>query len=430
MLLKITKTIFNSSLFRATGIYTIMEGITRSIPFLLLPILTRYLSPADYGLVAMFGVLASFITPFIGVNTQGAIARQYYEQEEIDLRVYVGNCLFILVISSVFVSILFYLFAEPIAKISSFPVQLLWMVIVYSVAQFITQIVLTLWQVQVKPLKYGLYQMFQTILNAGLSLWFVVGLGLTWLGRIEAQLYSISLFALIGLFILLKSRSLKFSVNLQYIKNALNFGVPLIPHTLGGILIATTDRLFITRMVGLKYTGLYTVGYQIGGIIALLEDAFNKAYVPWLFERLKIGDEQVKRKIVKFTYGYFGIIFLSAIFLSLIAPWLLSFLVGKEFTGSTAFVVWVALAYAFDGMYKMVANYIFYAQKTGFLAQITFFVALLNVVLNYLLIKRNGAIGAAQATTIVFFLEFILTWILSHKVYKMPWNLSREKLKL
>ncbi|NLK71578.1 MAG: flippase, partial [Clostridiales bacterium] len=85
---------------------------------------------------------------------------------------------------------------------------------------------------------------------------------------------------------------------------------------------------------------------------------------------------------------------------------------------------WIALSYAFDGMYKMVVNYIFYAQKTYILAWITFLAAGINIILNYLLIKINGAIGAAQATTATFALQFLLTWFLSSRVYKMPWILK------
>jgi Na+-driven multidrug efflux pump len=66
--------------------------------------------------------------------------------------------------------------------------------------------------------------------------------------------------------------------------------------------------------------------------------------------------------------------------------------------------------------------YIFYIKKTYILAWVTFFCAGVNVILNYFFIKANGAIGAAQATTITFFIQFILTFILSSKVYKMPWN--------
>lgn len=72
----------------------------------------------------------------------------------------------------------------------------------------------------------------------------------------------------------------------------------------------------------------------------------------------------------------------------------------------------------------MVVNYIFYVKKTYILAWITFLSAAINIVLNYFLIRANGAIGAAQATAITFFVSFILTWILSAKVYNMPWLLK------
>lgn len=57
------KRLIHSSLFRSAGIYTITQMINSAIPFLLMPVLTRYLTPTDYGIVAMFGVLLSFVAP-------------------------------------------------------------------------------------------------------------------------------------------------------------------------------------------------------------------------------------------------------------------------------------------------------------------------------------------------------------------------------
>jgi O-antigen/teichoic acid export membrane protein len=111
--------------------------------------------------------------------------------------------------------------------------------------------------------------------------------------------------------------------------------------------------------------------------------------------------------------------------LALVAPWLLSFFVGKDFTGASSFVLWLAIGNAFTGMYLMVTNYIFYAKKTAILAWITFFTAITSVALNYILISRNGAIGAAQAMTLTCFLRFMLTWIFSSKAYAMPWNILK-----
>lgn len=418
------KQVLKSSLIQSAGVYTLANVINAAIPFLLLPVLTRYLTPADYGMVAMYGVLISFVTPFVGFNVEGAVARQYYEHDQVDMTVYVSSCFVILLSSTVVVFIIFNILAVPLSRLTTVPQQWLWTVVLVCFMQFICRMVLVLWQVRVMPSRYGTFQILQTALNAGLSIILVVVVGMAWQGRLIGQIITAFVFAGIALVILIRDGWLKLKFNKQYVCNALNFGVPLIPHTLGGVIITMTDRLFITKMVGLDATGLYTVGYQIGMIIGILQDSFNKAYVPWLYERLKMDDLSIKIKLVKITYLYFIVIIGISLLLAVIAPWFLAFFVGKQFAGSAIFVVWIALGYAFNGMYKMVVNYIFYAQKTAILAWITFGTALVNIVLNYFFISLNGAIGAAQATTLTFALSFVATWIFSNKAYKMPWSLK------
>ncbi|WP_110250637.1 flippase [Streptohalobacillus salinus] len=426
---RIKNSILKSNLFKTAGIYTMTSVINSAIPFFLLPVLTRYLSPVDYGIVSMFGMLVSFIAPFTGLSVHGAIARMYYEKDTVDIKEYITNSIYILISSTLLVAVIFFMFSSAIANVSSVPIQVLWMVIVVSFAQFITKIVLTLWQVQVKSIQYGVYQISQTALNMLLSIVLVVFVDLTWSGRVYAQVVSLMIFVLISFFILIKNNWLKFSYNKTYIKHALGFGVPLIPHALGGVLMTMTDRIFITNMVGIETTGVYTVGYQIGMIINLLATSFNQAYVPWLYSKLKENIMATKKRVVKFTYLYFIIILLMSVVLSLIAPSFLSFFVGREFGNSSIYVTWIALGYAFNGMYFMIGSYIFYAEKTSYLAWVTFTAAVLNIGLNYVLISKYGAIGAAMATTLIYFIKFILTWILSSKAYKMPWNILKDLKK-
>jgi O-antigen/teichoic acid export membrane protein len=314
--------VIKSSLFQSAFIYTLTRSINSAIPFFLMPVLTRYLTPTDYGIVAMFGVLLSFVAPFAGLNIHGAIARQYYDRDEVDMPRYLSNCLLILFSSTVIVGVIFYVLAEPISRIASFPMQWMWAVIIVSAAQFINQINLTLWQVQVKPIPYGIYQIAQTVVNLGFTLWFVVGLGMDWQGRIQAQVIAFGAFAVFGLFLLYHNSWIKLKIDKDYIKNALNFGVPLIPHALSGTIKTMVDRVMITSMVSVASTGLYSVGFQIGMIIGILEDSFNRAYVPWLYERLKRDQHNEKIMIVKLTYAYFAGIICLALALGAIAPWL------------------------------------------------------------------------------------------------------------
>jgi O-antigen/teichoic acid export membrane protein len=260
-----------------------------------------------------------------------------------------------------------------------------------------------------------------TLLNFGLAIFLIVGLDYGWEGRVIGKVSAVVLFGISAVSILWYNNLIKFQIVYEYLKHALSYGIPLIPHVLSGFMITMIDRVFITNMVGISETGIYTVGYQVGMIIGVLAGSFNKAWAPWLFEKLNEGKRETKIKIVKFTYGYFIVIIGLALLLSFLAPWFMKFLVGESFFGATSYIIWVAIGYSFNGMYMMVTNYIFYEEKTYLLSCMTFIAAGINILLNYFLINAYGAIGAAQATTITFFIQFLLTWYLASRVHKMPW---------
>lgn len=419
------KQLVDKKLISSTGTYTVSKIINAAIPFLLMPVLTRYLTPTDYGIIAMFSVLLGIVSPFLGLSLHGAVGVRYFDRSETDLPKYIGNCFIILAVSTSVVSLAMWLFARPISLYSAFPRRWLWTVVVVAAAQFAGLIQLTLWQAELKPVRYAVFQNLQTLVNVGLTLLLVVGLGMNWQGRIDAQVTTMAVFGIAAVVFLRGSGRLNLTYDRPRAASALRFGIPLIPHALGGMLMVQTDRIFLANMVGVATAGIYTVGYQFGSVIELLSASFNQAFSPWLFERLNRDEPGMKRRIVKLTYVYFGVILLLAMFLALVVPWFLTFFVGKDFVEAGKYVFWIVLGYACNGMYYMVANYIFYTAKTAVLAWVTFSTALLNIAFNYIFIRLNGPVGAAQASALAFFVIFILTWILSARVYKMPWNLKR-----
>ncbi|MFZ3577516.1 flippase [Virgibacillus sp. DJP39] len=420
------KKLLNSSLIKTTGIYTITNIINKAIPFFLLPILTVYLTPNDYGIVSMFAVLLGFFTPFLGLNVHGAVNRKYFDKEK-KYADYISTALYILIASSLFILVVIILFSDLISKLTSFPEEYILLVVIAGFGSSIIQITLTLWQVRERAINYGIFQIIQTALNLTITIILVVNLDFGWLGRVSGQVIAISIFASLGMFVIIKREKLTFTWNKEYAKDILRFGVPLIPHTLGMFLITMTDRIFITNMVGISDTGIYTVGFQIGMIIGVLQDSFNRAWMPYLFKNLKQNSNLVKYKIVKITYVYFVLILSTALILSAVAPFIVKVFIGDAFEGSIVYVLWISLGFAFNGMYKMVGGVIFYEKRTQLLSIVTFTTALLNIIFNYLLIRMNGSVGAAQATSLAFFVSFILTWILASKVHFMPWNILKYR---
>jgi len=409
------------SLIRSTSVYTAMNVISSSVPFLLMPVLTRYLTPEDYGIIAMFGVLLGIVGTLTGLSVHGAIARQYFEKGEIDFPKYVTCCFLILVVSTMVVSLFIWMCSGYIDRYSGFPGSWLGTVVAVSVGQFITTIILTLWQVQVKPVAYGVFQILISVANVAFSILFVVVFDFGWRGRVVGQVITYSVFTLISFAVLLKGSWLKVGYESSYVRHALKFGVPLIPHVLGMFLIAFSSRILMKNMCGLAETGIFLAGLQISMVIWLLQDSFNRAWVPWFFGHLKADNETSKRLIVKITYAYFVVILAIAMFFALIAPLIIKFFLGKDFRDATVYVVWISLGYAFNGMYKMVTNYIYYVNKTYLVGCITLVAATINVICGYLLIRINGRIGAAQAMMFSFLLSYLITWFVSAKIYPMPW---------
>ena len=415
------KNILNSSLFKASGIYSVTSILNASIPFLLLPILTRELTPEDYGIVAMAAILINIITPFIGMSAHGAAQRKYFETDSTHYARYIGNIFILLITSSVIFLLLFFVFNSSISKLTEIPGKWLYVLLLVAISQFVSMILLTIWQCKTKPLLFGAFKIAQSLINFGLTILLVVYIKTGWEGRIVGQLVAALVGAAFCLAYMVKKKLICFEYNKGDIKDILKFSAPLIPHTLGGLVFAFTDRIFITNLVGIKETGVYTVAFQIGSVLGLITSSFNSAYIPWLFAKLKTDLYADKVKIVKFTYLYFAIILAAGLGSSFVLPWLTEKIAGESFKGAGVYVFWIVMGYVFNGMYLMVTGFVFYAKKTGMLSKVTLISAAINIPLTYILLKEFGTIGAAISTTIVFALSFIFTWILSARVYQMPW---------
>ncbi len=420
MLVKILK----SPLLKSSFVFTASNAINSSIPFLLIPVLTRFLNPAEYGIISIFQVASTLLISFVGLNTHNAAIVQYYKKDEIDFPNFVYNTLIILLFSFVAIMGLFFLFSSPLSRLIEFPENWLPLIVVFAASQFLFQLLLGLWIAEEKPILYGIFQISQTALNLLLSLILVIPFEMGWRGRILGQVIIFALYAFITVYILYRKKYITTGYNKVYLRKALRFGIPLIPHTFGGAALMLADRFIISHVKGIGDVGIYMVGFQFAQIIMLFQDSVNNAFAPWIYKNLKKNSHDDNIKLVKVTYWYFASILIIAIGYSLFIPSFYRIFVGEEFAAGVQFIFWISIGFAFNGMYKMVVNYIFYAEKTYVLASITTFCAVCNVSLTFILVKMFGTIGAAYSLCISYFISFILTWFFSNRVYPMPWGLK------
>lgn len=416
-----------SRLLSNSAIYLLSNIARAAIPFALLPVLTRFLSPLEYGQVAMFQILVAALAAVTGVSVQGAANRKYYDADvpQHELAQYIGACMQILLVTTLITLAFVATWRQQLAAwLGLEPNWILWAVIV-SAATFVVGLRLGQWQVRGNAIKYGVLQASQSASEMLLSVLLVVVLlgGAT--GRIEAQIWMVPLFAVLAIFLLAKDKLLTLSWRPDYLREALRFGVPLVPHVAGFFLLSAADRLVINDKLGLADAGIYMVGLQLSMVMTIVADAINKAYVPWLFERLVRDNPQEKHQIVRWTYAYFAVALVAVGIAFAVGPYAVSLLAGNAYRGAARLIGWLALGQAFGGMYLMVTNYIFYSKRTGLLAFVTISSGLLNLILLLVLIRQHGLIGAAWAFAIAMAFRFILTWIVAHKRHPMPWFLPR-----
>lgn len=410
-------------LFKNSFIYILGDVLNKAVPFFMLPILTRYLTPEDYGIISVFTVLISIFSVFTGLSIHGAININYFTMTKNELKGFIGNCLILLNISTFILAVIVYLLYPYVVERLVLEIEWLMIAVILAFAQFLTIINLTLWTAEQRPKPYSVYQILQTFTTVTLSLVLIVGFGMKFDGQLLAIAISTILFSMFSLIFIIKRGYLAFQPNKDHIKDALKFGIPLIPHSLAGWIQTGADRIILISALGATATGIYATGYQIALIIGVLVTAFNKAWSPYLYKTLSANPTiKTKQNIIRFTYIYFISIFSFAILFTYISELAIPYFLGKNFLSSSEFILYFAIAFSFQGMYYMVTNYIFYVKKTHILAYVTFCVSILHIVLLYILISINGAIGAAQAAAISNAITFFSVWYLSSKVYKMPWK--------
>lgn len=407
------------------GIYTISNVLNAAIPFLLLPVLTHYLDTSDYGVLSNFNAIANLMVPLVGINLMASVQVQYIK-DEVDNQNYLSTGLRLaLVLTAVFSGILF-LFGGYIENLIQVPKFFLYFIAVYALFNVVIEVLLAIWRMEDAAINYGIFRVTRTAIEISLVLLLVIGFGMNFEGSIYGMIAAYGLGCLVALFILMNKKLLFGTYDRSYLNHAVKYGVPLIPHTLSGVIMMYSDKLIITYYHGQSENGIYTVGFMIGQAIGLLQNSFNQAWVPWVFQKLKAGKENDKKRMVKITYLYVVGILLVVLLLWLMLPFIFKYFIGEKFGEGMQLVIWVALGFAFNGMYKMVSVYIFYLEKTMIIAFTSFGVAIVNIILNFVLIPKYGLQGAAVATMSAMGLQFIVTWVISAQLMDMPWFWKRK----
>jgi len=420
----------NNLLLKNASTYFGANVINGLIPFILLPILTRYLSVESYGQVAIFQTLYWAVSAFVGITIAGASDRKFFElSSERDLGDFIGACVQICLFLTLATLGLFVIFSSQFSDLTGATSEYIFYAIIVAASLSIIQIRLGQWQIRGKAKIFGFYQIMQSSLIVALSVLLIVFFSFDELGRILSQVLICAIFGVISILLLRKDKLLNFfSWNPQYIKESLHFSIPLIPHVAGVFFISMADRFFIAGELGVAQAGIYMLAAQLATVVSLVHESINRAFLPWLFEKLTLNKSEDKRMIVKFTYLWFATILASTPLLFFIGPNIVIVIAGPEYSEAGNVFGWLALGHSFGGMYAMLNCYIYFSKKTYSLSIVTLFSGILNIILLVFFLKIYGLVGAGIAFSISMLVRFFLTWFLAHYVHPMPWFSIRKQV--
>ncbi len=402
------------------SIYGLGAILSKIAQFVLLPIYTRMLQPADYGLLEMIYLNGNIFAIFFVLMIGSGFIRLYYDDESVlyRKRLFSTTFYFSLLSGIVFLSLIF-IFSKSYTNLM-FKGELNQKYILYiAVAMFLSSVNMILYNrlmVRKESVKYISLNLFTTIMTLCLAIYFLVYLKMGIRGILISQIISFASEYII-LFIL-QVNSLTMSFDFFLLKNMLKYSIPLIPVQLASFVLTLSDRYFINIYQNIEDVGFYSLAYKISAIVSLLTMKPLKAFGPHILSLLK-DEERCKKELSSFSSFFLFTVLSLSLLLSLFASEIILIVSGKAFLKGASIVVLLTLSYSVIA-FNNVILYGIHIVKKNYLNMIFWIVAaIINIGLNILLIPRFGIAGASSATLISYLIITLFYFLALYRVFRI-----------
>lgn len=415
-LLSYVRSLYSSQLLKSSSIYLFGGLLNPAISFLLLPVLTRYLTPSDYGILAIINSVNGFLLNLVIFGQNSSLQRFFYDYDKDRSKELLINCFLIVSVTSLISGVLLWVF-QSIFKYN-FGFENWWLAVILFIAYSTAfkTLIQSHMQIAKHPITFVQISVSSFLITILLSIYLVVYRGYDWQGRVYASLIFGILFLVFGVGFMLFSNKVSLTPSKSVLKDISYFGSGLVPGALAGWGLNLADRFILSHMVGAATTGLYNIGYQFGYIVYLVVAACGRAWAPYFWENYLSKGEIGRRNIMRVSRNILIGIFLLALSVALIGPIILRIMVPPQFYEASKYIKWVAFGYAFQGLQIVFSPYLAYHKKTFLMSLIATTSVILNVILNLLLIPYYGGVGAAIATLLAFLFCLVVTMSFVYKL--------------
>jgi O-antigen/teichoic acid export membrane protein len=403
----------SSTLIKSGFWYTIGNFFLQGISFITIPIFTRLLDTDNYGIVNLYATWQSTFMYIISLGLASSVSKAKHDFEE-DYDGYLSSVLFLSTISMIIATFIGFFFKNSLAYATQIPINLIMILVFQSFFAYVVDYASTKFTIEYQYKKYLFVSISSALLNVIFSI--VLILSLTkdkYIGRIGGGFIVTSIYGLV-LFVLIMIKGKKL-INFKYWKYALALSLPLIPHSISGLILAQFDRILINKYIGFGATGIYSFAYNMGMIVSVAWASTNKAWVPWFFEQMeKKNITEIKQKM-KYYIILFSVIVSILIFVS---PELVMLMSSKNFWEGLKLVPIIMVAYFFVFLYSLPVNYEFYLKKTYLISIGTFLSGFINIILNLILIPKYGYIAGAYTTLVSYIILFVYHYAIAYVLSK------------
>ncbi len=409
-----------------SSIYGLGTIISRVVTFLLLPLYTRYLTPEDYGILEIIDITSVLIGIVVSIGIANGLSRFYYESDNTDDRNIVVSTTYYIGTIIVLVSTpILYFLTSPISELLFGSIQYAYFFII-SFASFLLGIYLDTGILYLrlikKPAIFISITISRLVFLIFFNILFIVKYEMGIIGILYSSLLVRSVYALFLSIAVLWKTGIKFSFQLAI--DMIKYSLPIIPSNLASTLIKQSDKYFVAHFFTMFDTGIYTLALRLGNTVHnLLTIPFNMAYIPRRFEIMKREDTSGTYAKI-FTYHMFLVGFVGLL-ISILIPEILRLMVTPKFYDAASYVPLVVFSMIIFGTHRHFDFGILYSKKTKYLAYINLSTAIINLSLNYILIRSYGLWGAIWSAVLVLSLQAFLMLYVSNKFFRINFEFFR-----
>lgn len=384
--------------------YTVSNFAFRAIAFITTPIFSRVLSQSEYGQYNNINSWVSILVVLAACDLHSSIIRAKLDFEE-DLESYSFSVLTLSSIITVLFYIVFVLNGSILEQWLGVDKKYFHIIFLYILFNEAFYAFITLERAHYRYKSFSFLTGISIVITSLFSVLLVFVLNNKLDARVYGQYIPVIVIGIcMYLFIMHKGKSVK----IKYYKYAIALSLPLVPHQLSLILLSSSDRIMITKLSGAEYTALYSIAYIITNIIAILLDSMNKAWAPWLLDSLKEKQFKEIKKTTTIYFMLFVILIIGALFF---APEAIIILGGKKYIEAIYVLPPLITGCLFQFAYTMYVQMEFYEKKMKTVAIGTAIAAVINIILNYILIPIFGYVAAGYTTMIGYGVLFIIHYI-------------------